>query len=117
MPHPQTRCLDGNPFDAVEPVAQPDGALGGGPGHQRVVEPIMPLHANVLEAMAAAQSTGVQEGGGSDLTPLEAAADVPSAQAAGAGGAFGGDLFEMAEDTLRIDQVDASDGVTGTPHE
>lgn len=74
-------------------------------------------HANVLEAMAAAQSTGVQEGGGSDLTPLEAAADVPAAQAAGAGGALGGDLFEMAEDTLRNDQVDASDGVTGTPHE
>jgi segregation and condensation protein B len=74
-------------------------------------------HANVLEAMAAAQSTGVQEGGGSDLTPLEAAADVPSAQAGGAGGALGGDLFEMAEDTLRNDQVDASDGITGTPHE
>lgn len=74
-------------------------------------------HANVLEAMAAAQAAGVQEGGGSDLTPLEAAADVPSAQAAGAGGALGGDLFEMAEDTLRNDQVDASDGVTGTPHE
>ncbi|PIF91470.1 condensin subunit ScpB [Acidovorax sp. 62] len=74
-------------------------------------------HANVLEAMAVAQSTGVQEGGGSDLTPLEAAADVPSAQAGGAGGALGGDLFEMAEDTLRNDQVDASDGITGTPHE
>ena len=74
-------------------------------------------HANVLEAMAAAQSPGVQEGGGSDLTPLEAAADVPSAPTAGAGGALGGDLFEMAEDTLRNDQVDASDGVTGTPHE
>ncbi|MCZ8094692.1 MAG: SMC-Scp complex subunit ScpB [Acidovorax sp.] len=74
-------------------------------------------HANVLEAMAAAQAAGVQEGGASDLTPLEAAADVPSAQAAGAGGALGGDLFEMAEDTLRNDQVDASDGVTGTPHE
>eukprot|EP01030_Chromulinospumella_sphaerica_P008617 gene8617-8430_t len=65
-------------------------------------------HANVLEAMAAAQAAGVQEGGGSDLTPLEAAADVPSAQAGGAGGALGGDLFEMAGDTLRNDQVDAS---------
>ena len=74
-------------------------------------------HANVLEAMAAAQAAGVQEGGGSDLTPLEAAADVPSAQAGGAGGALGGDLFEMAEDTLRNDQVDASDGITGIPHE
>jgi segregation and condensation protein B len=74
-------------------------------------------HANVLEAMAAAQAAGVQEGGGSDLTPLEAAADVPSAQAGGAGGALGGDLFEMAGDTLRNDQVDASDGITGIPHE
>jgi segregation and condensation protein B len=74
-------------------------------------------HANVLEAMAAAQAAGAPEEGVSDLTPLEAAADVPSVQAAGQSGALGGDLFEMAENQLRNDQVDASDGVTGTPHE
>jgi segregation and condensation protein B len=74
-------------------------------------------HANVLEAMAAAQVAGAPEEGVSDLTPLEVAADVPSVQAAGQSGALGGDLFEMAENQLRNDQVDASDGVTGTPHE
>ncbi len=74
-------------------------------------------HANVLEAMAAAQVAGAPEEGVSDLTPLEVAADVPSVQAAGQSGALGGDLFEMAENQLRNDQVDASDGVTGAPHE
>jgi segregation and condensation protein B len=78
-------------------------------------------HANVLEAMAAAQSSeGPGDGQGNLVSPAgdESAPEEKASELDGdSAEPLGGDLFEMAERALRNDQVDAGDGIVGTSHE
>jgi segregation and condensation protein B len=78
-------------------------------------------HANVLEAMAAAQSSEGPGDGQGDLVSPAGDESAPEEKASELDGdsaePLGGDLFEMAERVLRNDQVDAGDGIVGTSHE
>jgi segregation and condensation protein B len=68
-------------------------------------------HAKALEAMANAQAEGALDHG------AQAPLDAPSEELPVKAPALGGDLFEMAEENLRNDHVDAETRVSGTPYE